>query len=470
MFSPLNLVPIPRVEAPLRSRHLQAQAATTGTALDPTRRASSEGVKKMLACAESASLGVQKQVHDATGRDKTTKSFEDSQGPLHEITMAERTFLVGRPLYVDTSAAGRRTRTYVARDVQQNRLCVLKDSRRPNVAASHPEHLTYKRLREGDIQSILSCEVGGDVQEGSGSNAAIQVTEVQSFLDSKPAKRIHHYTVSKEVFLLVTEFSNFRQLSFIMCMVLLGFLNDWDVYKSQDELVTEKGHHLDRTGTWQFRSALSLRYPKKPYSLPDDIESFIHVFHYLVVRDALTDRTTHLKAFVRMTYDQCTLRELDGALVGGATKLRDMDTRSSPIVPLGNPTLRCLLEDMAGLCNDHRNQITLTTFDQLYGPPDPLSIQALQALTPTPEPKENHEGTAALTAHRTIRHPRALPSSLSEANVPALVSFPSNPDDLYGASPFRTHEALVQVFADWHGSSVSWEGDVKCEDLFATRM
>lgn len=192
--------------------------------LDPTaRRASPEEAKKMLACAESASLGVQKKVHDAISWDETTKSFvATSQWPFYEITIAERTFLIGRPLYVDTSPVGRCTRTYVAHDVQQDRLCVLKDSWRPDIATYHPEHLTYKRLQENGVQFVLSCEVGGDVPAGSGSDSAIQATQVQSFLDSKPAKRIHYRIVLKEVCLPVTQFSNFRDLAYIMCTALLG--------------------------------------------------------------------------------------------------------------------------------------------------------------------------------------------------------------------------------------------------------
>lgn len=169
-----------------------------------------------------------------------------------------------------------------------------------------------------------------------------------------------------------------------------------------------------------------------------------------------------------MTYDECILRELDGAHVGGAAKLKHMDDRLSPIVPLGNPTLGRLLADLAGLCNDHRSQIALSTFDQLYGFPDPLSVQMLQASTPAPAMNKTPAGTAAIAAI-LAQHPRALPSALSAANVPALVSPPSNPEDLYGASPFRTHRALLQTFAMCYGT-VPWEDDLKSADLFATHM
>lgn len=169
-----------------------------------------------------------------------------------------------------------------------------------------------------------------------------------------------------------------------------------------------------------------------------------------------------------MTYDECTLRELDGAHVGGAAKLKHMDTRSSPIVPLGNPTLGRILADLAGLCNDHRSQIALSTFDQLYGVPDPLSVQMLETSTPAPAIDKTPAGNAAIAAI-LAQYPRTLPSSLSEANVPTMVSPPSNPDDLYGASPLRTHQALLQAFAVWYGT-VPWEGDLKSVDLFATHM
>ena len=52
------------------------------------------------------------------------------------------------------------------------------------------------------------------------------------------------------------------------------------------------------------RSALSMLYPRKPYRLYDDLEGFVHDYHYLVLRYHLVDDLGGpLEYFVKHTYE-----------------------------------------------------------------------------------------------------------------------------------------------------------------------
>ncbi|KIJ04855.1 hypothetical protein PAXINDRAFT_27092, partial [Paxillus involutus ATCC 200175] len=53
-----------------------------------------------------------------------------------------------------------------------------------------------------------------------------------------------------------------------------GLLIDWELAKKVDENAAKR---RERTGTWQFMSALLLRNPGIKHTLQDDIKSFLHV-------------------------------------------------------------------------------------------------------------------------------------------------------------------------------------------------
>lgn len=81
-----------------------------------------------------------------------------------------------------------------------------------------------------------------------------------------------------------------------------GFLNDWDLCKYKEDLDKPASQPAGRSvsvndvlrrddtdrvglkGTWPFMSALSLKYPKKPCELADDLESFVYVLLYMAFR------------------------------------------------------------------------------------------------------------------------------------------------------------------------------------------
>ncbi|KAI1786029.1 hypothetical protein LXA43DRAFT_840492, partial [Ganoderma leucocontextum] len=115
----------------------------------------------------------------------------------------------------------------------------------------------------------------------------------------------HYRIVIKEICLPLTEFRSFSELAGIFRDALCAHLGAWEGAKilHRDMSVgnilidptTRRGMLIDwemsrlaseledSPGTWRFRSALSVYYPRKPYRLSDDIKSFIHAFQYMVL-------------------------------------------------------------------------------------------------------------------------------------------------------------------------------------------
>ncbi|PIL24565.1 hypothetical protein GSI_12449 [Ganoderma sinense ZZ0214-1] len=278
-----------------------------------------------------------------------------------------RRFIVGRPHFSAEALVGRCTRGYMAFDVTDPKKwvpCFLKDSWRPFVPhRTRPEHLVYERFKRRKVtERIATMICGGDV---GGFRA--QRTEVQNDLPdtNKPVLRIHYRLVTKEIGLPLWEFDNFSELSAIFVdalrghrkawdlagvlhrdisvgniMILThedrtrsGFLIDWDLSRLQCEL--GKGPvEPDRTGTWQFRSALSLRYPRKPYRRSDDIESFIHAYIYLLEIETVFEGASRV----------------GGIKIGGTHKIKMLRRGDLGFEIVGNIYLQQLLNDILLHC------------------------------------------------------------------------------------------------------------------------
>ncbi|KAI1784665.1 hypothetical protein LXA43DRAFT_954783 [Ganoderma leucocontextum] len=64
-----------------------------------------------------------------------------------------------------------------------------------------------------------------------------------------------------------------------------GVLTDWEVAKKcVDVHEVSKARQPHRTGTWYYMSVYSVQYPGSPVSIPDELESFLHVLLYLALR------------------------------------------------------------------------------------------------------------------------------------------------------------------------------------------
>ncbi|RPD57226.1 hypothetical protein L226DRAFT_489397 [Lentinus tigrinus ALCF2SS1-7] len=307
----------------------------------------------------------------------------------------DRYFLVGKPHFVTDSLVGRCTRGYVAYDLSTGNLCFIKDYWRPYVPGrSRPEHLVYERLQSSKVENVATLICGGDV-----GGLRAQRTQLHKFLHhmkAPPVPRIHYRLGTEEIGLPLEDFKNFRELLFILYFALLahrdawekakilhrdisvgnilihprtkrGILIDWDQCRLQCELAhgpTEP----DRTGTWPFRSALSLAYPRKPPRLSDDLESFIHVFRYLVLKYHFT-LTRSLKVFVTDLFESATW--VRGIKVGGETKMLEFLSLASPIAVRNNTVLQAVLDAIHKGCYDSYKQIDRNAMQDRYGIDEP---------------------------------------------------------------------------------------------------
>ncbi|PIL30413.1 hypothetical protein GSI_07600 [Ganoderma sinense ZZ0214-1] len=321
-----------------------------------------------------------------------------SQSPQPEA----RFFLVGRPYFATDELFGRCTRGYFAYDITDADseswcVCFLKDSWRPVIPGrTRPEHLVYQRLRfYGIDRGIGTLICGGDV----GGRWA-QQTRIQDYLpkESRPSLRVHYRLVIKEIGIPLEDFDSFPELSAIFVDVIQahynawtlarvlhgdisvanilivpptrdsdrrrGMLIDWDLSRLECELGTGRTSTPDRIGAWQFRSALSLLYPWKPYRRSDDLESFVHVYLFLVCRFHPTDASP-LSGLVRTLFDTVSL--VDGVEVGGSTKRVLFTSSRSQIRVQGNPELQELLEDIVFQCSESYSRIDFDEMRRRYG-------------------------------------------------------------------------------------------------------
>ncbi|EJF58110.1 hypothetical protein DICSQDRAFT_139753 [Dichomitus squalens LYAD-421 SS1] len=310
-----------------------------------------------------------------------------------------RKFIVGRPHFSADALVGRCTKGFMAFDVTDKNNwvpCFVKDSWRPYVPGrTRPEHLVYERLRRKGVKpkdGIATLICGGDV---GGSNA--QCTQVQEDLPSgnRPAPRRHYRVAIAEICLPVSKFRTFGELSGIFADTLrahrkawdrsgvlhrdisvgnimirvesnggwTGILIDWDLSKLQCELGLG-AVEPSRTGTWQFMSAMSLRYPRKPYRRSDDIESFIHCYIYLVFRYHPTD--VGLREKIESLFEGCLI--VGGVMIGGNAKRAMLRSGHLGAVVKRNPRLQRLLDDILWHCKSCYDMIDYVEMDRLYGP------------------------------------------------------------------------------------------------------
>ncbi|PIL24577.1 hypothetical protein GSI_12461 [Ganoderma sinense ZZ0214-1] len=329
----------------------------------------------------------------SSGSAKKSAKAKDSTPP-------PRKFIVGRPHFSADALVGRCTKGYMAFDVTNPKKwvpCFLKDSWRPCVRGrTRPEHLVYERLKRKGVKptdGIATLICGGDV---GGSRA--QLTRVQEDLPdhNKPVLRVHYRLVIEDIGLPLHKFHDFGDLSGIFVDVLRahykilkrakvlhrdvsvgnimirvdedggthGFLIDWDLSRLESELGNGPVEP-DRTGTWQFRSALSLHYPRKPYRRSDDFESFIHVYLYLVLRYHET-LVSSVKDSVMQLFEQVSL--VGGVKVGGDAKLNMIDSAKPPFKVASNPPLQDLVIKLVRGCSFAYSQLDLDAMDRVYGP------------------------------------------------------------------------------------------------------
>ncbi|TBU22446.1 hypothetical protein BD311DRAFT_676064 [Dichomitus squalens] len=343
--------------------------------------------------------------HPSPSAPPAPSSSTSSASPSSSKSKADppvRKFIVGRPHFSADALVGRCTKGFMAFDVTDKNNwvpCFVKDSWRPYVPGrTRPEHLVYERLQRKGVKpedGIATLICGSDV---GGSNA--QCTEVQKDLPSKnrPVPRRHYRIAIAEICLPVSEFESFGELAGFVADALtahckawdlagvihrdisvgnimirveengerFGILIDWDLSRLQCEL-GQGAVEPDRTGTWQFRSAMSLKYPRKPYRRSDDIESFIHCYIYLVLRYHPTD-VDSLREKIETLFEGCSM--VGGVMIGGDAKRIMLRSGSVGFQLTANPHLQALLDEIVLCCKRAYDVIDVHEMNRLYGPID----------------------------------------------------------------------------------------------------
>ncbi|KAI0701129.1 hypothetical protein C8T65DRAFT_656797, partial [Cerioporus squamosus] len=462
---------------------------------DPTvELAKDEHVQAMLNYAPDAPTDyIQQQIYHALSMDPDDLASGpiSTQWPPCQLTMCGKRYIIGRPTFASPALYGRCTRGYLAYDIDDNEVRFIKESWRLDLERMQPEHEVYERLkRQGVTEGVLTCLGYENVPNPDGS---WQLTRTHGIINSSRAARGHYRLLIKEVCRPLTDFADFEELTMLVVDALnahrsawkkagvlhrdvsvsnimiyedgrrettrYAILCDWDLCKYAEQMSPDQQPRTpDRTGTWYYRSALSLLFPGKPYKLSDDVESFIHVYHYCVLRYHETDVTGELANIVEHTYDAVRVRESDGAHIGGMSKLKLMRSSDPPMVVFNNPTLNRLLVDIAELCSQHYATIDVDRLRQAY---DPLEERPVHL-------KQKTESRTARFAKRP--RPNDLPEENAAKPQGSFVAQRS-----VAAEPLLcNHDALFDLFVHYtsgvdgeRGEAVQWpETSTKCKDLF----
>lgn len=385
-----------------------------------------------------------------------------------------RCFLVGKPCATSDSPTGRGTNGYVAYDLATGRLVFLKGAWRAKTANS--EIKVYEDLWKAGVRCIATPICGGDVV---GSDGKVQQTVTQKYLTDIPV-RIHCRLVVEEIGRPLEDYEGGEDLvGALLCALIahqdawekarvlhrdisaknillhinsktasdgsntIAFLNDWDLCRYEKELgsATQYG----RSGTWQFMSALLLKFPGlTPHRVSDDLESFVHVLNWFCLRFHRHDHpTAALQQRVLSLYDVSEKDKTSKESIGGATKLNLMNS-GVPAASLDEDgPLKTLLEELAVLCKRHYSGIDTKALQAKFsGRPSKKTLRvASKRLVIPGVVQPTHDGVAC-----------ALPSG---QDVPQRQE----------SEVFSSHTLVVIAFADALHED-AWADD-KTDDQFA---
>ncbi|KAI0310403.1 hypothetical protein OF83DRAFT_1178581 [Amylostereum chailletii] len=224
-----------------------------------------------------------------------------------EVTGETRHLVAGRPQASGRSLAGRATSGYVAVDLQDDSLVWLKDSWRLDIKTAFKEADIYRRLSDANVPHVSSMLVGGDVlghqtesqkwiksswacwTEGVGAYRHHRIVLNTVARPLKDFKSTHELTTAVRD-AIEAHFQAYTKLNILHADISAGnimitadgrgLLIDWEL-----AFDVEKETRMLLTGTWQFASAARLEADgTKVHTLQDDLESFVHVFVYHLVR------------------------------------------------------------------------------------------------------------------------------------------------------------------------------------------
>ncbi|KAH8096873.1 hypothetical protein BXZ70DRAFT_1065939 [Cristinia sonorae] len=379
-----------------------------------------------------------------------------AEAPVYRVSVPDadgesRSFLIGEPRHTSRSAFGRGTKGFVAYDSAGDEIRFLKTYFRP-ATATRTESDIYRHLKAKDVTGVTTMLCGGDVHSPADGTSppVLQQTRTQTYLEQHQTCLIHHRIVTEEVGRPLEEYTSSYELCFVMYDALLGHqsawengdvlhrdvsvnnilihdridpetkehyvvgvLNDWDMSKTRKELedVPTRGN---RSGTWSFMSGLLMTYPRKPFELSDDLESFVHVFLWLALRFHTHDlfgRPGELLAIVKH-YFEISYPEEDGIVCGSSEKFKKMRAGIAPIDLKQPSKLGDIIKQLMEVCKNHYQSLDLEKLAQ-YGRKDILPA----------EPHSNRQPVQYSSRRLTLPAPTIVPDAIPVpgSSVPTVV-------------------------------------------------
>ncbi|KAH9912113.1 uncharacterized protein BXZ73DRAFT_82463 [Epithele typhae] len=370
--------------------------------------ATSEDEKRLLAYAKALPTADPRHAllrHLLSRNSKTSEV--NAQWPLHRMTMGGETYLVGRPIIQTSMLLGPAPRVYHAFRIDNfDASGSIKDYWRPDVDSVDCEHSVYERLHVKNVPHIPTCVGGEDVRDTPGGIPQRTIKSSQEHV----VPYIHYRLLLQEIVQPLLDFENFSELSGFMADAMtahqrawedvkvlhrqisptsililsrltngvvtrVALLGNWELGKTPEQINDATRPRLYAMApSWFFRSALSLKYPRhRPYKLSDDIESFIHVLYYIVVRFHKTDLTygsssfDYLRNKVEAVFGQFGYIADDEVYNGGLDKLGNFRRRTSWVIVHANKTLDKMLNEVAEIGYKHYARISLDNYDAIYG-------------------------------------------------------------------------------------------------------
>ncbi|KAF9232713.1 hypothetical protein BU15DRAFT_16966, partial [Melanogaster broomeanus] len=200
-------------------------------------------------------------------------------------------------------------------DPARKKKVYLKDTWRVALESIEPEGKTYKLLHENHVRNIAPCLAAGDVLTD-----LYHATQAHTYIGCKWAcppvsgptavnltPHRHYRLVLDIIGVKLTEFKKSREVVLAVqdtlyahedafqCGVLHrdispgnilitdggGILIDWDLCKHIN--ASSGPRQSTRTGTWQFMSAVLVRFRDIPHTVHDDLESVLYVILWVAI-------------------------------------------------------------------------------------------------------------------------------------------------------------------------------------------
>ncbi|KDR84298.1 hypothetical protein GALMADRAFT_87215 [Galerina marginata CBS 339.88] len=252
------------------------------------------------------------------------------------------------------SLLGRATRGYPVWDTVLKKVVFLKDSWRALGPDMEQESAILQKLNAHNVQNVPKFVCGDDIP------GQVTVTHLYAsatwnlgpkreefivrahnrFCEDFVGHSLDTFTSSKQFFQVIFDAFIAHQEAFQKCGILhrdisagnimindegRGILNDWDLARTVTEMACGPRQKYC-SGTWQFMSYPVLIQPDKLHEVPDDIESFVYVVLYFILRYMKHSQLHNLHRILHGVFESWEEND-DGTIFGGGGKLQLVSSR-----------------------------------------------------------------------------------------------------------------------------------------------